>query len=80
MLFAILAFNEKIIISIIHIFSTFAKQLSLSKKLIYNKIIIMRSNLFIIRNVIEIFFWHYIKLMKINRFDWLELIVELFNL
>lgn len=53
---AILVFNERIIMGTIDIFSTFAKQLGLSKEIVSNKVILMRANLFIIRNVTQTFF------------------------
>lgn len=55
-------------------------QLSLNKEIVYNKIVIMRDNLFIIKNMTQTIYQHCGKLMKINRFDWFEPTAELFHL
>ena len=63
---------------IIDILQMFVKRLGLIEEMVCNKVIMMRINLYIIRNVTQILFQRHIKLMKINRFDWLKQIAELF--
>lgn len=64
----------------IDVFCTFATQLGLSNEIIYDKIIMMRSNLLTIRNVQQSIFWYCGKLMKLNKFDWLDPTAGLFHL
>lgn len=51
-----LTFNKKIIIGIIDILCTFTTQLGLSKKIFYNKVNIIKGNLFTIKNMIQTIF------------------------
>ena len=69
MLFPIMVFNERIIMSIINILQTFAKQLGFSDKIVCDKVIMISSDLFTIKNITQILFQHQIKHKKINRFD-----------
>lgn len=80
MVFPTLAFNEEMIINIIDILQTFAKWLGPNKKMVHDKIIIIKGNLIIIKNVTQIIFQRRMKLMQINRFDWLEPTTRLFHL
>lgn len=49
--FPTLAFNEGIIIGTIDILQTFAKQLGFNKEMFCDKMIIMRDDLFTMRNM-----------------------------
>lgn len=46
-----LAFNKKIVMGTIDILCTFVIQLNLSNKMVYNKVIMMRDDLLIVKNM-----------------------------
>ena len=71
MLLFTLAFNERIIIGTIDILLLLVKILNLIEKIVYDKVIMIRGNLFTIKNVIQTLFYCYINLIKMNKFDWL---------
>lgn len=56
MLFPTLTFNKRTIISIIDVLCTLANQLAVSKKMVYDKVIMIKGNLLTIRNVIQTIF------------------------
>ncbi len=64
----------------IDVLCTFATQLGLTDEMVHDKVIMMRGNLLTIRNVQRSIFRHRGKLMKLNKFDWLEPTVGLFHL
>ena len=75
-----LTFNERTIMGTIDVLTTFAERLGLSEEMVCNKIIMIRGDLLTVRNVRQTLFQRRGKLMKINRFDWLEPTAGLFHL
>ena len=73
-----LVLNKEIIVKTIDMLQTIAKQLIFTDKIVINKVILMRSDLFKVRNIQWTIFRQQTELFLLEKFDWLEPIEKLF--